>query len=216
VAAAPHLLDDPELVSPELALVDADLSAQLRATLPDSTETLVTMWPADADSPMLEDGDDQAARFARTPDVALDPVTEAVAAVADLPDYVIAPVPGAVVVTAADVTTEDVPEFDAVPERTEENISQTDDAEPTSTPAPSATFPTLPSLDLRQDALDDTDTALRKIRDQLGVDARSGERPRLRRRFVVLGGIAAIAALTALAADSHPHFVQLLPGWLGL
>jgi len=165
--------------------------------------------------------------LASAPEIDLDPVetrTRAVARTDELPDYVIAPapveletpaVPAAVLAAAPAVIDQDVPELDAFAEAGEEHAPETDEAAATSQ-APTASFPALPSLDVRQEALDETDTALRKIRDQLGVDASSTRRRRVRRRFIVVSGVAAIAGLTALAAESQPQLMHLLPGWLGL
>jgi len=165
--------------------------------------------------------------LASAPEIDLDPIetpTRAVARTDELPDYVIAPapveletpaVPAAVLAAAPAVIDQDVPELDAFAEAGEEHAPETDEAAATSQ-APTASFPALPSLDVRQEALDETDTALRKIRDQLGVDASSTRRRRVRRRFIVVSGVAAIAGLTALAAESQPQLMHLLPGWLGL
>lgn len=230
VAAAQLRLDDPIVASPELALVDADLSAQLRALLPDldARAPEPSLAPADVppglESAAEEHTESPVAAVAVTSPVEVRIEVDAVASVDDgLPDYVVLPALDVAEETASpgveacsdvfDEADEGVPEVDAPQGRIAAFAAEMDDATRSSATAPTASFPTLPSLDARQGSLDEADAALRKIRDQLGAGGCSS-RPRVRRRFVVLSGLSALAGLAALAADSHPQIAHL-SGWLG-
>lgn len=259
VTAAQLLLDDPIVVSPELALVDADLSAHLRATLPERSEPITLEVES---APELGEDGDLADEPESVSNESADPaeITSVVVAVDDLPDYVIAPAVGTpeagdmalegeespstpdplpdYVVAPADDTEqsnarldtevysaddvagfsvsegERAPASETVQARVADYGSATEEASDALMATPTASFPNLPSLDVRQEALDETDAALRRIRDQLGGND-APKRPRVRRRFIVLSGLFAMAAVGAFAAESHAQVVQLT-GWLGL
>jgi hypothetical protein len=77
---------------------------------------------------------------------------------------------------------------------------------------PSSDYPVLPALDERIEALEETDAALRRIREQMGDEQSGGRKARVRRRLVVLSGLGAAAALAVLAVDLQTGIAHL-PGF---
>ena len=74
-------------------------------------------------------------------------------------------------------------------------------------------YPVLPDLGEASEALEETDAALRKIREHFGSEG-SDRRRRLRRGFVVASGLGAVVAVAVFAVDVGLEVVAL-PGWLG-
>ena len=223
VAAAPLFIDDPVLASPELALVDADLAAQLRAELssgegfrprevarPASLTLLVDAGTADRTSK----ADDQLASLE-------------VEAVDVMPAYIVVPDEKTDDLVLEDEVFEALEALEAldVPEPVEElpdYIVRSDAvvvpevaAEASADKAQSSSdYPVLPDLDERSDALDETDAALRKIREQMVVP---GDKPtsHVRRRLAIVSGLGLGVALAAVAVDVQLGVLHA-PGWLGL
>jgi hypothetical protein len=130
-----------------------------------------------------------------------------------IPDYVVLPdeetflaLPEYVVPAADEVTVEDV-----VPEY----VVRDDDILPVVDEAPAnSAYPVLPDLEARSDALEETEAALRRIREQMVVVAPSEPKraPRLRRRFTILAGFCAVTATAVVAAEMQLG-VAHAPGW---
>ncbi len=244
VAAAPLVLDDPledpPIASPELALVDADLAAQLRADLSTGDEfrprpAARPEYPSlvfDADVRDLaedepsggepEELDGRPDYIVVSDDAVSDVLPEVAEASADdehsslespalldlderrdeldeLPDYilqsddVVAEVVPEYVVLPADETADVVLDLDVVPDVAGEATAQHAEA--------NSDYPALPDLDERSDALEETEVALRRIREQMGVATPEKRKPRVRRRFIIGSGFFAAAALGVYVAD---------------
>ena len=236
VAAAPLVLDDPfedpPIASPELALVDADLAAQLRADLSTGDEfrprpaarpeypslifdadvrDLAEDEPSGGESEELDGRPDYIVVSDDAVSDVLPEVPEASAGdehsslespalldldersdeLDELPDYilqsddVLAEVVPEYLVLPADETTDDVLDLDFVPDVAGEATVQQAEA--------SSDYPALPDLDERSDALEETEVALRRIREQMGVATPEKRKPRFRRRFINGSGFCAAA-----------------------
>ena len=219
VAAAPLLIDDPRLASPELALVDADLAAQLRVQLtsgegfrprevaPPAPLTLLVAGTAER----TPAPDDQLASFE-------------VEAVDVMPAYIVVPDEKTDELVLEDEVFEALEDFD-VPEPVEElpdYIVRSDAVVVPEVAAKasadkeesSSDYPVLPDLDERSDALDETDAALRRIREQMVVP---GDKPKshVRRRLAIVSGLGLGVALAAVAVDVQLGVLHA-PGWLGV
>jgi hypothetical protein len=236
VAAAPHVFDDALVASPELALVDVDLAAQLREDIRTGEEFrprtvarpelhLVFSAEVAEDDAAVEDvvelpeyvvphEDDEVVVDVEPVVVALDapPTPPVVDGLSELPDYVVAPeVPEEMEGGAAflDVTL-DSPAIEV--SELPDYVVRADDLvvdEPVT-----SDYPVLPDLGEASVALEETDVALRKIREQFASEETSPRHRRLRRGFVAASGLGAIAALAVLAVDLQLG-VATLPGWLG-
>jgi len=200
VAAAPHLLDDAFVASPELALVDVDLALRLRDGIRAGEEFRprqvvrpefrllhpvggeVSPAPRAAHDALGEDEIVDVDPVLVALDVAVDP--PAFDDLAELPDYIVL---------------SDEPDEATVELEDEPSISD---------------YPALPDLGQASHALEETDTALRKIREQLVAEDLAPSGRRLRRGFVVVSGLGAIAALALFAVDVQQG-VGTLPSWLG-
>jgi hypothetical protein len=75
-------------------------------------------------------------------------------------------------------------------------------------------YPVLPSPKSGQEGIEETDAALRQIRERM-VDEVPAGKTRLRRRFTVASGASVVVALAVLMVDVQLHVAQL-PGWLQL
>jgi hypothetical protein len=132
----------------------------------------------------------------------------------ELPDYIVLPdeetslaLPEYVVPAADEVTVEDV-----VPEY----VVHDDDVVPVVDEAPAnSAYPVLPDLNERSDALEETEAALRRIREQMVVVPPSEPKrgPRLRRRFTILAGLCAVTATAVVAAEMQLG-VAHASGWI--
>ena len=91
-----------------------------------------------------------------------------------LPDYVILP--------------EDSPAADTAPVGAEQTTSD---------------YPELPDLGQASEALEETDAALRRIREQLTTKEARPRKRRLRRRFTIASGLGAIAAVAAFGVNAQ-------------
>ena len=253
VAAAPHLFGDALVASPELALVDADLAARLRAVLPDEPSVAepsipravadleirvvpdpvfvdVAEWddaavdaspepvdlghgdldddrPVDVDEPVLPSASEW--------NDACDPLQDLVPALVDVPEPGLgdeAPEPSVDVVAyddpLADILLDPSPAQGEVDHDVARGAVEASAADIET----QSNYPTLPDLDGRSDALDVTDAALRRIREQLGGGTEL-RRIRVRRRFTVASGLGAAAALAVMALDVQTGVVHV-PGWL--
>jgi len=237
VAAAPHVFDDALVASPELALVDVDLAAQLREDIRTGEEFrprtvarpelhLVFSAEVAEDDATVEDvvelpeylvphEDDEVVVDVEPVVVALDvPAAPPVAdEPSELPDYVVAP--------------EEVPHdvggsttlFDVAPAPAPEDVSELPDyvvrADDLVVDQPvTSDYPVLPDLGEASVALEETDVALRKIREQFASEETSPRHRRLRRGFIAASGLGAIAALAVFAVDLQLG-VATLPSWLG-
>ena len=226
VAAAPLLLDDSLIVSPELALVDAGLAAQLRAELTsgEAFRPREVARPAyltllvDVEAPEPERARDDDLSPLQSPPVEVMPAyllpdekaddLPLVDEVPDVADTFELPVPP---VAAG----EDVQLPDYVVRADELIVARevTAEASAAEQAQASSDYPVLPDLDERSDALDETEAALRRIREQLVVPAGKSA-PRVRRRFTIASGIGIAAALAAVAVDVQLGVLHA-PGWLG-
>jgi len=139
------------------------------------------------------------------PDYAVESVEGAGDRVDELPDYVVRPevepapaLPEYIVAPAEAPSLEDdvadiVLDSDVIlPEVVE---ASTDHA------ATRSDYPVLPDLEERSDALEETEAALRRIREQFVPPGESKRRPRLRRRFTVVAALCVMAAAGMAAAD---------------
>ncbi len=315
MAAAPHLFDDAPVASPELALVDADLAARLRADMPagesfqprnaarpeltlvfdavvrdlaedaaneiatgldDVEEDPVAEWgelsdlvtPSadvglDGDAVPDVDDDMQAEPEPPSADTLASPALESLPSVAEeafeLPDYIVvsetaevlpeyvvepesddAPAPPADSGEDAVLDDELVPDYVALPDyvvqpEAEDSVAPAvpepvdvmpeyvvrddvvvgDEVGDASADDPDSrsTYPVLPDLNERSDALEETDAALRRIREQLVVPPTVQPRPRVRRRFTLAAAVCAVAAVATIAAELELGVVHA-PGFL--
>jgi hypothetical protein len=275
VAAAPLLFDDPPIASPELALVDADLAAHLRAELPtgeafrprdvprveyptlvfdavvrdldqdedvadeaqepsaddsgELPEYVVYVVPHSEDVVESSDAETTEHATAESPEPPLLEVLPAPEVqsfalpdyivvsdddvVDELPDYVVLPEEEAApVMVAADETAPALPAY-VVPEAEESAAEDVVVAATTDQSSSRSDYPVLPDLDERSDALEETEAALRRIREQMVTPSESKPRRRLRRRFTVFAGLGVVGALAVYAADVQLGVLQA-PGFL--
>jgi hypothetical protein len=226
VAAAPLLIDDPPVASPELALVDAGLAAQLRVEL--------TSGEAFRPREVARPGYLMLLADVGAPEPAPSVVDEhpplQVAAVDVMPVYVVLPDesddldlededPDADETFDSPVPPAPVEEVEELPDyivRSGESAfpaavteASVDQAQPISD------YPVLPDLNERSDALDETDAALRRIREQMVVPGGESSTPRsrVRRRFAIVSGFGLATALAAVAVDVQLGVLNA-PGWL--
>ena len=178
MSAAPGLVvGESPLASPELALVDAALAAELRLSL----------RPVEDFSPRPRESFEEApAAFEQDalvqPDVAVE-LGEAEAG-----------------------------DFDQLHD--DEYIVEAIEHTPAQSQRTSSHYPVLPAPEPYEEAIEETDAALREIRERLTYESPSPARERkLRRRFTFGSGASAVCALGVLAVDVQLHVAQL-PGWL--
>jgi len=238
VAAAPHLFDDSLVASPELALVDVDLAAQLREDIRTGEEfrprtverpEFRLLNPVEIDGEVgevVDDGVELPEYVVPQDEVVLDvePVVVALDVPAappmvdelpPLPDYVVAP--GELPDELADGTAFlDVSLESPAPEGVSDlpdYVVRADDLVVVEEPTTSD-YPVLPDLGKASVALEETDVALRKIREQLASEEVLPRHRRLRRGFIAASGFGAVAALAVFAVDVQLG-VATLPSWLG-
>ena len=175
MTAAPRLVDgESSYASPELALVDAVLAAELRRSLRLVEDSWATPRVPVEEVPTAIEEDEPAQQ--------------------DLGD---------VLVAAASREIEPLGDDDYI-------VEVIDDTAPTQHANPH--YPVLPSPRSGEEAIEDTDAALRQIRERM-VDEPSPRKTRLRRRFTVASGASVVFAVGVLAVDVQLHVAQL-PGWL--
>jgi hypothetical protein len=177
MTAAPRLVDgESSYASPELALVDAVLAAELRRSLRLVEDSWATPRVPVEEVPTAIEEDEPAQQ--------------------DLGD---------VLVAAASREIEPLGDDDYI-------VEVIDDTAPTQHANPH--YPVLPSPRSGEEAIEETDAALRQIRERM-VDEPSPRKTRLRRRFTVASGASVVFAVGVLAVDVQLHVAQL-PGWLRL
>jgi hypothetical protein len=176
VAAAPSLaVGESPLASPELALVDAALAAELRLSLRPVEDSWL-QGPA-----RFEQAPAAFVEHARVQWDPADEVGEAESGDADQlhdDDYIV-----------------------EVIEHTPEQSQRT-----------SSHYPVLPAPEPYEQAIEETDAALRQIRERMTDESPAYER-KLRRRFILGSGASAVCALGVLTVDVQFNLAQL-PGWL--
>ena len=175
MTAAPRLVDgESSYASPELALVDAVLAAELRRSLRLVEDSWATPRVPVEEVPTAIEEDEPAQQ--------------------DLGD---------VLVAAASREIEPLGDDDYI-------VEVIDDTAPTQHANPH--YPVLPSPRSGEEAIEETDAALRQIRERM-VDEVPARKTRLRRRFTVASGASVVFAVGVLAVDVQLHVAQL-PGWL--
>ena len=175
MTAAPHLVDgEPSYTSPELALVDAVLAAELRRGLRLVEDSWVPPRVPVEEVPTAIEKDEPAEQDLG--DVLGEVLSREVEPLVD-DDYIV------------EVIDDTAPARHANPH-----------------------YPVLPSPRSGEEAIEETDAALRQIRERM-VDEPSPRKTRLRRRFTVASGASVVFALGILAVDVQLHVAQL-PGWL--
>jgi hypothetical protein len=171
------VVGDAPLASPELALVDAALAAELRLSLRPVEDSWLRP-PAsleEARAAVQEVAPDR-------PDVA-DELGEAQAGNAD-----------------------QLHEYDYIVEAIEHT--------PAESRRTSSHYPVLPAPEPDEAAIEQTDAALRQIRERL-TDESPPRKRKVRHRFILGSGASAVCTLGVVAVDVHFHVAQL-PGWLAL
>jgi hypothetical protein len=175
MTAAPRLVDsESSYASPELALVDAVLAAELRRSLRLVEDSWVPPRVPVEEVPTAIEKDEPAEQ--------------------DLGD---------VLRVAASREVEPVGDDDYI-------VDVIDDTAPAQHANPH--YPVLPSPRSGEEAIEETDVALRHIREHM-VDEPPARKTRLRRRFTVASGASVVFALGVLAVDVQLHVAQL-PDWL--
>ena len=177
MAAAPTLVRQSPPASPELALVDADLAAELRLGL----RPVVDTWL----SPRANGQETRAA-------IEEDALVE------------------------LDLTAEqrDSSPADAEPLDNDDCIVGVIEQVPVTSRETSSHYPALPAPEPEDETVEETDAALRRIRERLTEsDESSARKRRLRRPFTYASGASALCALGVLAADVQLQLAQL-PSWL--
>ena len=178
MAAAPVLVvGNPPLASPELALVDADLAAELRLGLCPVADTWLSPRTNVEETRVTIEEDVLVER---------DPANDR----------------------------RDPAPVGAEPVDTYDYIIEVIDQPPAQSQSTSSHYPVLPSPEPEEEAIDETDTALRRIRERLTeADSSSVRKRRLRRPFTYASGASALCAIGLLATDVQLQVAQL-PGWL--
>ena len=167
------------LASPELALVDADLAAELRRGLRPVEDTWLhpRVSAEEAPAAIEEDAPPQ-------------PI------VADEPSL------------AESRDSENLHDHDYIVE-----VVEVVEQAPAPSQQTSSHYPVLPAPEPEEEAIEETDAALRRIRERLTEEVPAPKR-KLRRRFTLASGASAVCAVSVLALDVQLHVAQL-PGSLG-
>jgi hypothetical protein len=199
MAAAPdYLLHASRETSPELALVDATLAAELRQTLRLPSEIHVRPQLVAVEDTPLQSGSVDDLIVEPTDDLIVDPTEDHVPpAVSDAPE----PLPPAAGPAAELIIfPDDTPLAAAVSVEVEDDLRPpADDAEAEEPDDARSDYPVLPALDAR--STEETDAVLRSIREQIATVEPRASRRRVRRSFVVASGLAAVCALAAVVAE---------------
>jgi hypothetical protein len=257
VAAAPDLVvGDSAVASPELALVDADLAAELRRGLravedswvrlrvsveeaPAAIEEVPPPQPVVADEPLWTES--RESEHLPELDYIVQVVEEAPAAIEEESPQ---PVRADELALAESRETEDLPVLDFIVEVVEEApvaveeeppqpvvagelplvelreaehppdldyVVEVVEQPPALTQQTRSNYPVLPEPE--EGAIEETDAALRRIREHMTEEPPASKR-KLRRRFVLASGVSALCAVGVLALDVQLQVAQL-PGWLG-
>ncbi len=249
-------MGDSALASPELALVDADLAAELRRGLrppeetwlrprvraeatPAATEKALTEPVVADELPLVESQESdnlpdldyivevvEEAPASIEEDEVPQPVVEDDLVLAepresDLPDldYIVGFVEEAPAAFEEDEAPQAVVADDLLlAEPRESNhlpdlgyIVEVVEQAPALTQETRSHYPVLPEPE--EEVIEETDAALRRIREHMTVELPASER-KLRRRFILASGASAACAVGVLALDVQLQVAQL-PGWLG-
>lgn len=237
MSAATLAFGEPPIASPELALVDASLAAELRRSLPDPAPpapralvALVALPASVVDSVPVPDETETencSDLIVGYEDVDEQVETEDSAASAppvDEHDVVVEPALETMhdaLETAHDVAVEPVEAVE--PDPVDVTVAQWIDDEPdhgscsdlivgydgdtAEAEKPASAYPPLPAP--RFDTTEETDIALRRIQERLTVEPSAGRKRRLRRRFTIASGLVACASLAAYGAQVYAGLVQL-------
>ena len=199
MTAAPRLVDgESSYASPELALVDAVLAAELRRSLRLVEDSWVPPRVPVEEAPTAIEEVPTAVEEAPTV------IEEDEPAEQDLGGVLGRAVPREVEPFGNDDYIVEVIDDDYIVEVSDDTSAQ--HANPH--------YPVLPSPKSGQEGIEETDAALRQIRERM-VDEPSPHKTRLRRRFTVASGASVVFAVGVLAVDVQLHVAQL-PGWLRL
>jgi hypothetical protein len=191
------------LASPELALVDADLAAELRRGLRPVVDTwLRPRVSAEEASAAIEEAPQLV--VADEPPLAESPDSEDFYG----HDYIVEDVPVQPVVADEPPLAES---RDREHFHDDDYIVEVVEQAPAPSKQTSSHYPVLPELE--EEATEETDAALRRIRERLTEELPATER-KLRRRFIFASGASAACAVGVLALDVQLQVAQL-PGWLG-
>jgi hypothetical protein len=166
-------------------------------------DTVVDAVPEDV---LPSDGDEEVTGY--VPEGIVLPVLPTLEELAEaLPDYI---------VRDDEPLVDAVPEYVVLADEVPVDDGLPNDGETSADHARSSSkFPFLPDLDERSDALEETEAALRKIRENMGVPPTAQRKRRVRRRFTVATGLCAVTALAVYAAEVELG-VAHAPGWLSL
>ena len=230
-----RLAGDAPLASPELALVDADLAAELRRTLspvedswprpPSHVENAPAEAEEDAPAPLesagdsghaesrdaeqLHDDEHVVSTSEQTPAEALPPSSYFPVLPAPEPEdaaFEDSPLPLASFDEASEESEDDTPawweDIVVVPEQTPVQEQR------------SSHYPVLPTPEQGPERFEETDAALRRIRERMNdSDESPAGKNRLRRHFTLGSGVVAMCALGVFAVDAELQVGQL-PSWL--
>lgn len=227
-----RLAGEAPLASPELALVDADLAAELRRTLspvedswprpPSRVENASTEAEEDApaqlesagdsghaespDAERLHDDEHLVSTPEQTPAEELRPSSYFPVLPAPEPEEEGSPLPLASFDEASAESADDTPswweDIVVVPEQTPVQEQR------------SSHYPVLPAPEQGPERFEETDAALRRIRERMNEsDESPAGKNRLRRHFTLGSGVVAMCALGVFAADAELQVGQL-PHWL--
>lgn len=253
--AANRLVGEAPLVSPELALVDAELAAELRRTLSPVEDSWLRP-PARVEDASAESEKDASAQLESVDDSGHTESRDAEQLLGD--EYIVSTPEHAPAVELRPSSHDPVlpaPEpgetaFEDSPPRPEASFDEAsveseDDAPaqwdvadilretepragqllvdeyivavPEGTPVQeqrSSHYPVLPAPEPEREAIEETDAALRRIRERLNESNESPARKgRLRRAFTLASGVIAMCALGVFAVDAQLQVGQL-PSWL--
>ena len=198
MTAVPRLVDDESsYASPELALVDSVLAAELRRGLRLVEDSWVPPRVPVEEAPTA--------------------IEEAPTAIEEAPTAIEEDEPaeqdlGDVLGVAVSREVEPFGDDDYIVEVIDDDyiVEVIDDTAPAQHANPH--YPVLPSPRSGEEGIEETDAALRQIRERM-VDEVPARKTRLRRRFTVASGASVVVALCVLAVDVQLQVAQL-PGWL--
>jgi hypothetical protein len=211
MTAVPRLVDDESShASPELALVDSVLAAELRRGLRLVADTWVPPRVQVEEAPTAIEEAPTAIEEVPTA------VEEVPTAVEEAPTVIEEDEPaeqdlGGVLGRAVPREVEPFGNDDYIVEVIDDDyiVEVSDD---TSAQHANPHYPVLPSPKSGQEGIEETDAALRQIRERM-VDEVPARKTRLRRRFTVASGASVVVALCVLAVDVQLQVAQL-PAWL--
>ena len=204
MTAVPRLVDDESShASPELALVDSVLAAELRRGLRLVADTWVPPRVQVEEAPTaIEEAPTAIEEVPTAVEEAPTVIEEDEPAEQDLGGVLGRAVPREVELFGNDDYIVEVIDDDYIVEVIDDTSAQ--HANPH--------YPVLPSPKSGQEGIEETDAALRQIRERM-VDEVPARKTRLRRRFTVASGASVVIALCVMAVDVQLQVAQL-PAWL--